>query len=94
MGGVFKGRRTAAAVFKGTPGNSCVWSRSDYAFFQAFWHNCSNNTGLLTSMLFTNTPGKHGMSTRVLSQHVSTMCAVEEFNAVTTSGGGRHRQRR
>lgn len=36
MGGVFETHRTAAAVFKGTPGNSCVWSISDYASFQVF----------------------------------------------------------
>lgn len=50
MGGVFETHKTAAAVFKGTPGNSCVWSISDYASFQVFWHNYSNNTDLLTTM--------------------------------------------
>lgn len=50
MGGVFETHKTTAAVFKGTPGNSCVWSISDYASFQVFWHNYSNNTDLLTSM--------------------------------------------
>lgn len=73
MGGVFETHKTAAAVFKGTPGNSCVWSISDYASFQVFWHNYSNNTDLLTSMYFINTPWIHRHSRQDLLLHMSTI---------------------
>lgn len=94
MGGVFETHRTAAAVFKGTPGNSCVRSITDYASFQVFWHNCSNNTDLLTSMYFMNTPWIHGHSTQVLlyystwAQSMSPWSLIEGSDAVKSFRGG------
>lgn len=91
MGGVFEKHRTAAAVFKGTSGNSCVWSITDYASFQVFWYNCGNYVISLTSKYFINTPWMHGLSPLGLLQHVSTICIwdlIDGCNVNITSGKG------